>query len=135
MKLEHFALWTNQLEAMKAFYVTYFKATSNGKYTNHQKKFESYFLTFEEGARLELMTIEGLINRPKIELSDSNPQSLMVGYVHLAISVGSKEKVDDLTNRLRADGHTIYGEPRKTGDGYYESSVLDPDGNIIEITI
>lgn len=135
MKLEHFALWTKQLEAMKDFYVTYFKATSNDKYTNHQKKFESYFLTFEEGARLELMTIEGLTDRPRIELVDSNNQPLMVGYVHLAISVGSKEKVDELTKRLRSDGHIIYGEPRKTGDGYYESSVLDPDGNIIEITI
>ncbi|OJV66563.1 MAG: hypothetical protein BGO41_03840 [Clostridiales bacterium 38-18] len=135
MKLEHFALWTKQLETMKDFYVTYFDARSNDKYTNHQKKFESYFLTFTEGARLELMTKDGLVDHPKMEALNTIDHPLMVGYVHLAISVGSKEQVDALTTRLRADGHTIYGEPRITGDGYYESSVLDPDGNIIEITI
>lgn len=126
MKIEHVALWTHNLERSKTFYETYFGGTANNKYSNPSKLFESYFLSFEDGARLEIM------QKPNIA-DNNNVES--VGWVHIAISTGSKEAVDDLTERLRTDGYTIVGEPRTTGDGYYESVVLDPDGNRIEITI
>ncbi len=126
MHIEHIAIWTNQLEAQKAFYETYFSATAGRKYTNPKTHFESYFLTFATGARLELMQIP--------DLKTSEATSRMVGYAHIAFSVGSKEQVDQLTARLGADGYRVIGQPRTTGDGYYESIVLDPDGNQVEIT-
>lgn len=127
MKIEHLAIWVSDLETSKAFYTTYFQALPGEKYVNPQKKFTSYFLSFEGGARLELM------HRPDIaRILDSGKEAL--GLTHFAISVGAKTKVDDLTEKLRKDGHTIVGEPRTTGDGYYESVVLDPEGNRIEIT-
>lgn len=127
MRIEHIALWTADLERSRHFYETYFGATSNQKYTNEKKQFQSYFLTFEAtNTRLELMQI------PKLEVPS---ESVMIGWHHIAFSVGSMETVDDLTNRLRSDGYTIASEPRTTGDGYYESVILDPDGNAIEITI
>lgn len=126
MTIEHIAVWTNQLEAMKTFYVTYFNGVSNEKYVNEKKKFSSYFISFESGARLELMHKEGL-------LTDFQEEHL--GIAHFAFSLSSKEKVDALTNRLRGEGVLVVSEPRRTGDGYYESIVEDPDGNYIEITI
>ena len=127
MKIEHLAIWVSDLEASKAFYTTYFQARPGEKYINPQKKFTSYFLSFEGGARLELM------HRPDIaRIFDAGKEAL--GLTHFAISVGAKTRVDDLTEKLRKDGHTIVGEPRTTGDGYYESVVLDPEGNRIEIT-
>ncbi|MDH8677427.1 VOC family protein [Fusibacter bizertensis] len=129
MRIEHIALWTAQLEVMKDFYETYFGATSNAKYTNDKKQFASYFLTFESGARLELM--ESATTTPKSD--DANIKR--IGFIHIAISTGSEEAVTALTATLRAHGFTIHSEPRRTGDGYYESSVLDPDGNIVEITV
>ncbi len=126
MKIEHVALWTRDLERSKVFYETYFGGQSNRKYTNHAKQFESYFLTFGDGARLELMQM------PTIPEGTDHQT---IGWVHIAMSVGSKAEVDALTARLRDDGYTVEGEPRTTGDGYYESVILDPDGNRIEITV
>lgn len=128
MKIEHLAIWVSDLEASKAFYETYFEAKSGEKYHNATKSFTSYFLSFESGARLELM------HRPDISKVFQEGQEAM-GLTHLAISVGSKEKVDELTDRLKNDGHVVVGNPRTTGDGYYESVVLDLEGNRLEITI
>jgi len=127
--IEHVAIWTRNLEQLKAFYETYFRASAGDKYVNPSKQFESYFLTFSSGARLELMRM------PTIPQSLNDIQAQFTGYVHLAVSVGSEEQVDALTARLQKDGHRIVDEPRYTGDGYYESCVLDPDGNRIEITV
>jgi lactoylglutathione lyase len=129
MKIEHVALWTRQLEQLKEFYENYFGAEAGDKYINRGKQFESYFLSFDAGARLELM------QSPKVTDSLDDLEALPAGYAHLAISVGSKTQVDSLTDRLNADGYRVVSAPRFTGDGYYESVVLDPDGNRIEITI
>lgn len=128
MRIEHIAIWTNQLEEMKDFYCKYFRAKSNEKYLN-SKQFESYFLAFDEGARIEIMRIPAL--------SDPNyaGSGNFIGLSHIAISVGSQENVISLTERLRADGYRIVSEPRTTGDGYFESVFFDPDGNRIEVTI
>ncbi|WP_207431214.1 VOC family protein [Sabulibacter ruber] len=128
MKIEHVALWAQDLEKMKEFYVKYFHAKSNERYHNPTKNFTSYFLSFSEGARLEIM------HRPDIPENQNDVARQSLGLIHLAFSVGSKEKVDALTETLRKDGYPIYGEPRTTGDGYYESVVLDPENNMIEIT-
>ena len=128
MHIEHIALWTNQLEEMRAFYLKYFEAKSNEKYFNPNKNFSSYFLSFEKGCRLEIMEM------PKIPNSQDDVYAQFTGLIHFAVSVGNKEMVDNLTERLRKDGFEIIGEPRITGDGYYESVVFDPDKNRIEIT-
>jgi len=128
MQIEHIAIWTQDLEQLKAFYETYFQATSGEKYTNPTRKYESCFLSFESGARLELMQM------PTIPLSLNSIETQFTGYIHLAFSVGTQTRVDALTEQLRRDGYTIVSEPRRTGDGYYESCVLDPDKNRIEIT-
>ncbi|MCD2248783.1 VOC family protein [Listeria marthii] len=125
MKIEHVALWTTNLEKMKEFYITYFDATANELYENKTKGFTSYFLSFTDGARLEIMSRTDVTG----QLSGEN-----LGWAHIAISTGTKEAVDELTEKLRQDGFEIAGEPRMTGDGYYESVVLDPEGNRIEIT-
>ncbi|AZA82266.1 glyoxalase [Chryseobacterium lactis] len=127
MKIEHIAIWVKDLEKSRMFYQKYFGATSNEKYHNPVKNFQSYFLSFDNGCRIEIMT------RPDIETRTSSFESQQFGIVHLAFSAGSKEKVDGLTEKLRNDGYTIAGEPRTTGDGYYESVILDPENNIIEI--
>ncbi|KQM21750.1 VOC family protein [Chryseobacterium sp. Leaf201] len=128
MKIEHIAIWVKDLEKTRNFYERYFGAVSNEKYHNPAKHFESYFLSFDNGCRLEIM------NRPDIGESNSSYDDQKSGIIHLAFSTGSKEKVDELTERLRKDGYRIAGEPRTTGDGYYESVILDPENNIIEIT-
>ena len=129
MKIEHLAFWVQDLEGMKDFYTHYFQATANKKYHNPTKDFSSYFLTFAEGCRLELMHMPGILeHEPGIP-----PQRM--GLIHFAISVGDKARVDQLTEQLRQDGYQVVGEPRTTGDGYYESVVLDPEYNRIEITI
>ncbi|EAG4574457.1 glyoxalase/bleomycin resistance/extradiol dioxygenase family protein [Listeria monocytogenes] len=125
MKIEHVALWATNLEQMKQFYVTYFGATANDLYENKTKGFTSYFLSFEDGARLEIMSRTDVTGKTTGE---------NLGWAHIAISTGTKEAVDELTEKLRQDGFAIAGEPRMTGDGYYESVVLDPEGNRIEIT-
>ena len=129
MKIEHISIWAKDIEKLKHFYSRYFKAMAGEKYFNPKKNFHSYFLSFETGCRLELMQMPGIQDKG----SSDNDQYL--GLTHLAISVGSRELVDHLTNQLRNDGYTIAGEPRKTGDGYYEGVVLDPEGNRIEITV
>ena len=128
MKIEHIAIWTQDLERLKDFYMTYFEAQANDKYVNPTKGFESYFLRFSSGARLELMCL------PDVQPAQDLPEN-PVGLTHLAFSVGSKERVDQLTDVLQAAGYTVTSAPRTTGDGYYESVVLDPDGNRVEITI
>ena len=128
MKLEHLAIWVQDLEIMRTFYQTYFAAGCSEKYLNPKTQFASYFISFgENGARIELMM------RPGIEVTQYK-RGFNTGLAHLAISVGGREKVDDLTERLRGDHYSILSEPRTTGDGYYESAVLDPEGNYIEIT-
>ena len=129
MHIEHIAIWTHHLEELKAFYETYFGATAGGKYVNPTKQFTSYFLTFASGARLELM------HRPTIPATQNDQEQQFTGYIHLAFAVGTAEAVDQLTLRLRQAGCKVVDGPRRTGDGYYESAVLDPDGNRIEITI
>ena len=127
MKIEHIALYVNDLEGARDFFVKYFGAISNEGYYNTCTDFRSYFLTFEDGARLEIMT--------KPDLTDSGDFLNRYGYAHIAFSVGSREAVDDLTARLKADGYPVYSGPRITGDGYYESCILGFEGNLIEITV
>ncbi len=128
MHIEHIAIWAEDLDTLCAFYTTYFGLTKGNKYENMTKHFSSYFLSFGEGkSRLELMHIP--------EMDTPANRSKLQGLAHVAISVGSKEAVDALTERLRMDGYTILSEPRTTGDGYYESAVADPEGNYVEITI
>lgn len=129
MKIEHLAIWVNNLEEIKDFYKKYFNATAGEKYHNPTKNFTSYFLSFDEGCRLELM------HRHDIPINKNKKVNQYLGIIHFAVCVGSKEKVNALTEKLREDGFTIQGEPRTTGDGYYESVVLDPEDNFIEITI
>ena len=126
MKIEHVAIWVNDLEGMRDFYKKYFNGEENSLYHNPKKQFESYFITFEGGARLELMKRVGI---------EDALQTETIGYAHIAFSVGSKEKVNELTNTLREAGYPVLNGPRTTGDGYYESVVSDPEGNQIEITI
>ena len=128
MRINHIALWANNIECLKDFYVHYFNAIAGEKYHNLSKNFMSYFLTFSDGgARLEIM------NSPNV--TERNTCENAKGFCHIAISVGSREKVDELTETLRSDGFTIVGNPRTTGDGYYESLIADPEGNRVEITI
>jgi lactoylglutathione lyase len=129
MRIEHIALWTTDIESCKAFYTKYFAATANAGYRNEAKGFESCFLSFTDGPRMELMKTSTL-SPVAIE-----PGAQRMGLTHLAISVGSEQSVDELTMRLKADGFPVLDGPRHTGDGYYESVVLDPDGNRIEITV
>lgn len=128
MKIEHVAIWTKDIEKLKKFYVDYFDGIAGDKYTNTKKHFESYFIKFESGARLEVMQM------PTIPSNLNDTINQYIGLIHIAISVGSVEKVDELTDTLRNAGYKVVGEPRYTGDGYYESCILDPDGNRIEIT-
>jgi lactoylglutathione lyase len=125
MKINHAALYTNDLENMKQFYEIYFGAKSNDGYHYINSGLRTYFLSFDDGTRLEIMS------RPNME--QQNSAAVRLGYIHLAFSAGSKEKVDLLTNTLEKGGYTVFSKPRTTGDGYYESCVLDPDGNQIEI--
>lgn len=126
MRIEHAAIYCNDLEGAKNFFVKYFGAKSNELYHNPKTNFKSYFLTFDDGARLEIMT------KPEL---DDEPKSLKrTGFIHLAFSVGSKDKVDELTAKLKSDGYKVISGPRTTGDGYYESCILAFEDNQIEIT-
>lgn len=128
MKIEHIAIWAKDLEKMKDFYVKYFDGVAEEKYHNPAKNFESYFINFKSGSRLEIMT------RPDVNEANKQACAACFGYTHLAFSVGSKEKVDLLTEKMRAENHFVISEPRTTGDGYYESCIADPEGNLLEIT-
>jgi lactoylglutathione lyase len=125
--LEHIALYTRQIETIRGFYMTYLGATSNEKYENQTKGFTSYFLSFEGGARLEIMEKVSVAEGAGLEGSEN------LGLTHLAFTVGSANHVDQLTDVLRSNGYKVVGEPRTTGDGYYESVILDPDGNRVEL--
>lgn len=127
MNIEHVALWVTDLEKAKDFFRTYLGAVPNDGYHNKNTDFRSYFLTFESGARLELMHHPQMVNLDK--------DLRRTGYAHLAFSVGSKDAVDQLTQRLLRDGYKVISGPRTTGDGYYESCILDLEGNQIEITV
>ena len=127
MRIEHIAMYVNDLEKARDFFISYFDAVSNEGYHNIRTDFRSYFLTFTDGTRLELMT--------KPDLTDSGDFLNRFGYSHIAFSVGSKEAVNAMTERLNADGYPIISRPRTTGDGYYESCVLGFEGNLIEITV
>ena len=127
MKIDHIALYVNDLEGAKAFFETYFQAVANDGYHNQETDFRSYFLTFSDGSRLEIMT--------KPDLTDSGNLLDRFGYAHIAFSVGSREAVNELTEQLKAGGFPTLSGPRVTGDGYYESCVLGFEGNIIEITV
>lgn len=128
MKITHIGLWTEHLEELKTFYTTWFKGTSHEKYTNPRKGFSSYFIRFEGEVSLELMSRAGI-------RESRTPGEEVMGFAHLAFSVGSPEEVTALTEQLREAGYTVAGEPRTTGDGFFESVVLDPDGNRIELTV
>src|SRR3979411_2528016 len=128
MKIEHIAIYTKDLEALRAFYAKYFQATSNDLYVNLKKGFRSYFLSFSGCARIELMQMESIPD------SLNDPIVQATGIVHIAFSLGSRTEGDHMSERLRADGFRILDGPRQTGDGYYECAFLDPDGNRIEIT-
>ena len=127
MRIEHVAMYVKDLEKAKEFFIKYFGAVPNEGYHNKNTDFRSYFLSFDEGARLEIMT------RPSID--DAEKTAARTGLIHLAFGVGSEEKVDELTARLKADGYEVLSGPRTTGDGYYESCVVGIEGNLIEITV
>ena len=127
MKIEHIAMYVQDLEKAKEFFEKYFTAKSNAMYHNPNTDFKSYFLSFDDGARLEIM------QKPGVEAQTEN--QMRTGFIHVAISVGSKEQVDKLTETLKQDGYMVTSGPRTTGDGYYESCVVAVEGNLIEITV
>ena len=127
MRIEHIAMYVKDLEAAKKFFVKYFDATSNEGYHNKTTDFRSYFLSFDDGARLEIM------NRP--QMVDADKDLNRSGYIHIAFSLGSKAAVDALTERIKNDGYDVISGPRTTGDGYYESCIVGIEGNQIEITV
>lgn len=126
MKIEHIAIFYKDLGKAKSFFSEYFGASAGELYRNEKTGFFSYFLTFGSSCRLEIM------NRPEVCGEENHP---LGGFHHIAFSVGNREAVDSLTERLRQDGYPVIGEPRMTGDGYYESVIADHEGNIIEITV
>lgn len=127
MKIEHVAMYVNDLQKVKIFFEQYFDAKSNTEYHNQNTGFKSYFLTFDDGTRLEIM------KKPQME--DREKTLARTGYIHIAFSVGNKEKVNALTAKLKLDGYDVISGPRTTGDGYYESCIVGIEGNQIEITI
>ena len=127
MRIEHIAMYVNDLEKAKEFFVNYFNAISNEGYHNKTTEFRSYFLSFEDGARLEIM------NKP--QMMDDEKGLNRTGFIHIAFSLGSKHAVDVLTEKMRNDGYNVISGPRTTGDGYYESCIIGIEGNQIEITV
>lgn len=127
MKIDHIAIWTYNLERLHDFYLHYFDIASTEIYYNHSKEFRSYFLLFEGDCRIEIMEM------PNIGKSKNDPAKHYMGLAHLGIRLGSRNDVDRLTEIIRADGYKVAGEPHTTGDGYYESVILDPDGNRVEL--
>ncbi|MBP3309945.1 MAG: VOC family protein [Ruminococcus sp.] len=127
MHIEHFAMYVNDLEKTKEFFIRYFGASPNNGYHNPETGFCSYFLSFDDGARIEIM------NKPN--MCDCEKSPLRTGYAHIAFSSGSKEAVDRLTAELKSDGYEVISGPWTTGDGYYESCIVGIEGNLIEITV
>lgn len=128
MKIDHIAMYVCDLEGARDFFVQYFGARSNTGYHNVRTGFRSFFLSFDDKTRLELM-------RSKPQMTDSEKQRNRTGFIHLSFSIGSKEQVDELTAQLKADGFEVIDGPRTTGDGYYESCIVGFEGNLIEITV
>jgi lactoylglutathione lyase len=128
MRIEHVAVWTHDLDGLRDFYERWLGGVPGDRYERPETGYTSYFLSFDDGARLELMS------RPDIPATKDSPHAQFTGLVHLAFALGSEERVDALTAELAAAGVEVLDGPRRTGDGYYESSVLDPDGNRIELT-
>lgn len=128
MKIDHIALFCRDLEQMRQFFIDHFEAVSNKLYHNPRTGLRTYILTFPDGStRLELM------QRPDtIDLDPSKPN---IGFIHVSFAVGSIEAVDEKTIELREAGYKVVSGPRNTGDGYYESCILGPEGIQIEITI
>ena len=129
MTLEHVAIWTSNLERLKEYYIKYFQAIPNDKYINPNKGFESYFLSFHSGARLEIMTMPGIPANMNDTITTQHN-----GIIHLAFGVDQMEEVDAKAKELQDDGFRILSGPRRTGDGYYEFETLDPDNNRLEVT-
>jgi lactoylglutathione lyase len=129
MILEHVAIWTDNLEQLKHYYIKYFGATANQKYTNEQNQFQSYFLAFQSGARLEIMTMPGVPENKNDTVTKQHK-----GIIHLAFGVNTMKEVDEKAAALLSAGFQILSGPRKTGDGYYEFETLDPDNNRLEVT-
>lgn len=128
MKIDHLAIWCDNLEEMRTFYIKYFSCSSGEKYFNPNKNFSSYFLSFPEGqTRIEIM------KRPDIT-SEPEKRGYTKGIAHFCIEAGNKKDVDNLVAIIRNDGYTIASEPRISGDGYYEAAILDPEGNYVEIS-
>ena len=127
MKIEHIAMYVTDLERAKEFFEKYFGARSNNGYHNPATDFRSYFLTFDDGARIEIM------NKPGMD--DADKSLARTGFIHIAFSLGSKERVDELTAQMKQDGYEVISGPRTTGDGYYESCIIGVEGNQIEITV
>lgn len=129
MRIEHVAIWTRDLERLREFYERSFGARAGERYERPAHGYASYFLAFDSGARLELMAMESIPD------SRDDPFTQAQGLIHFAVSLGSEAAVDELTARLAAEGVRVLDGPRRTGDGYYESTVLDPDGNRLELTV
>lgn len=127
MRIEHVALYVNKLEEARDFFVNYLEGRSNDGYHNKNTGFLSYFICFDSGARLEIMSKPGMLDDEK----DLN----RTGYAHVAFSVGSSERVNELTSKLKDAGYAVVSGPRTTGDGYYESCIVAVEGNQIEITV
>ena len=127
MKIEHIAMYVNDMECARDFFIKYLSGKSDDGYQNTKTGFRSYFISFDDGARLEIM------NKPNMVDADKNINR--TGLIHIAFSAGSRERVDELTQRLKTDGYEVVSGPRTTGDGYYESCVIAIEGNQIEITV
>lgn len=126
MRINHVAVWVKDLDRMKIFYEKYFSASASELYQNRKKGFKSYFLSFDDSSRIEIMSREDIWKASSEDL---------LGYAHISISLGTKEAVDRYTEAFRTDGYKIASEPRVTGDGYYESVICDPENNLIELTV
>jgi len=127
MKIEHVAMYVNDLEKARDFFIKYLGGVSNDGYHNTKTGFKSYFISFDDGSRLELMNKPGMTDDEKV--------LARTGYIHIAFSLGSKEAVDELTERLKSNGYEVVSGPRTTGDGYYESCIIGIEGNQIELTV
>ena len=127
MRIDHIAMYVNDLEAARDFFVKHLGGRSNDGYHNKTTDFRSYFISFDDGARIELMNKPGL--------ADPDKGLNRTGYIHIAFSLGSKEKVDELTEKIKAEGYDVVSGPRTTGDGYYESCLIGIEGNQIELTV
>ena len=129
MNIDHVAIWTTQLETLKDYYIKHFNGSSNRKYTNNERHFESYFISFDSGTRLELMQMPGIPQN----LNDSVEKQYL-GIIHLSFGMGNMDLINEKCIELKRDGFRILKGPRKTGDGYWEFETLDPDNNRIEVS-